>query len=1089
MRWSFWEGLLCTCFKQSNSPLFLPFFYREAERFDQYMERISNHVNDVITKYNGTFGLVAWLSADDKVKICSSMNLGTGVDFIPPLLQAFRAHAPRLQTKSNFMLMPEIVGPIWGQGHSDSARKDSQGFWNKKAAISRIFDGIHGKYSLAAVIVLQGSVKSYHSSYPRNNTGLMAVAKSLQRHFSTSANVRVNPSLPCDPALKRLAQDYANSEFPVKKRRRSTQSGRRRGKNAGEDIIHDTGTYAWYCNQLKSSKNTPPHALFRTETSMHFALLDARASGSKMTVHHQMLVEVELHLEQMRAECSCDVFRHCGADQKCVHAMYVENTGHQERLKSMHFPERGAVVQILRNNGEPCAYYADGCFVRRQARRGFRCDTDLEYGCRHVQRVCESLGIDQRLAEELDEGTPPSDDEDEDSDDEENGFARGKWIVSDLQRLKIPYPYTRDVAHAAAMVSLHGFGSDLDASPRMWFGDTLKPQIPAEPCNCGHMYTSSNYVNDTECVVYLRHPTIARKLPCMRLECPGRNKGCDRHYIGVHDGLLRIGPAQVVELDMLMECALDLPSLGGVSLTAQWEKLKDKFDSFKALGMTSEQFIEVNAFRSAIYKVARCVEISFTRMEEAPNRGLDTRNFMLCPICKDAPEVIIMDGTSTTIRADACKHASMTHSMSYIRKKRPHTMLNRCFVNAQGQDRTKAKRSKFIKLLHSFVEWLSPRQVNRTSFQGKGDLLRASDPWNIGPFIRWAHDTSMNNISDTKRNAIKQIFREVASPSPTTAYFTYRAAEKLQSLVSQGLRTIAVREFHAFGPVMAELLKAVCPPGALEVCLPTSWDPFIAELIQRSLDIHKVDYETGEYGLGPRIQHPRDPSILNDDFLHSGMCCGLRKLRHRPTYDCDFIANKEEEDMLSSDKAPCKHAFHKPGKRTGGVFTCLCEHGFTYASFIIKKAEGRNEPFTFLTCFFENAPRIVIYDFACSLMDYCLNRAPNFFKDTLFLVDKFHWYNHVACAKSFDIRIYRCYNEVKSRTRNSQACEQINAAMKRLRFVLSRMGQEPFMLFIRLFVARWNRKKLEKILEHRERAERALNYAGHVAQGEQLVIM
>ena len=139
--------------------MFLPFFYREAERFYQYMERISNHVNDVITKYNGTFGLVAWLSADDKVKICSSMNLGTGVDFIPPLLQAFRAHAPRLETKSNFMLMPEIVGPIWGQGHSDSARKDSQGFWNKKAAISRIIDGIHGKYSLAAVIVLQGSVK------------------------------------------------------------------------------------------------------------------------------------------------------------------------------------------------------------------------------------------------------------------------------------------------------------------------------------------------------------------------------------------------------------------------------------------------------------------------------------------------------------------------------------------------------------------------------------------------------------------------------------------------------------------------------------------------------------------------------------------------------------------------------------------------------------------------------------------------------------------------------------------------------------------------------------------------------------------
>lgn len=226
----------------------------------------------------------------------------------------------------------------------------------------------------------------------------------------------------------------------------------------------------------------------------------------------------------------------------------------------------------------------------------------------------------------------------------------------------------------------------------------------------------------------------------------------------------------------------------------------------------------------------------------------------------------------------------MTHSMTYIRKKRPHPMLNRCFVNPQGQDRTKAKCYKFINVLHSSVERLSARQVNRTSFQGEGDLLRVSQQWNIGPFMRWVHDTSMNNNSDTKRNAIEQIFREMASPIHTTAYFTCRAAEKLQYLVSQGLRTIVVQEFHAFGPVMADLLRAVCPPGALEVCLPTSWDPFIAELIQRSLEIHKVDYKTGECVLGPRIQHSRDPSILNDDFLHSGMCCGLRKLRHRIKY-------------------------------------------------------------------------------------------------------------------------------------------------------------------------------------------------------------
>ena len=106
---------------------------------------------------------------------------------------------------------------------------------------------------------------------------------------------------------------------------------------------------------------------------------------------------------------------------------------------------------------------------------------------------------------------------------------------------------------------------------------------------------------------------------------------------------------------------------------------------------------------------------------------------------------------------------------------------------------------------------------------------------------------------------------------------------------------------------------------------------------------------------------------------------------------------------------------------------------------------------------------MVIYDFACSLMDYCLNRAPTYFRDTLFFVDVFHWVNHVACARSFSIRAYSEYKDIVMRTQNSEACEQINAAMKRLRFVLSRMGQRAFMVFLRLFLANWNVGKLEKV--------------------------
>ena len=61
------------------------------------------------------------------------------------------------------------------------------------------------------------------------------------------------------------------------------------------------------------------------------------------------------------------------------------------------------------------------------------------------------------------------------------------------------------------------------------------------------------------------------------------------------------------------------------------------------------------------------------------------------------------------------------------------------------------------------------------------------------------------------------------------------------------------------------------------------------------------------------------------------------------------------------------------------------------------------------------------------------------------------------------------------RIRNSQACEQLNAAMKRLKFVISKMNQEPFMVFLRLFAYEWNLKKIQKCLRLRECQPQAPN--------------
>jgi hypothetical protein len=79
----------------------------------------------------------------------------------------------------------------------------------------------------------------------------------------------------------------------------------------------------------------------------------------------------------------------------------------------------------------------------------------------------------------------------------------------------------------------------------------------------------------------------------------------------------------------------------------------------------------------------------------------------------------------------------------------------------------------------------------------------------------------------------------------------------------------------------------------------------------------------------------------------------------------------------------------------------VCEHSVCYAAFIIPEAEGRNEAYSFLTTHFDQPPQFVVYDFSCSLMEYYLNRAPQFFRHTVFLVDRFHWKGHKACSWGF----------------------------------------------------------------------------------------
>ena len=72
--------------------------------------------------------------------------------------------------------------------------------------------------------------------------------------------------------------------------------------------------------------------------------------------------------------------------------------------------------------------------------------------------------------------------------------------------------------------------------------------------------------------------------------------------------------------------------------------------------------------------------------------------------------------------------------------------------------------------------------------------------------------------------------------------------------------------------------------------------------------------------------------------------------------------------------------------------------------------ENKESPKTFFDFFVERykdkPPGMIVYDHACGLAAYALNRLPIFFRETRFRIDVFHWPNHVACSEAFNFSAF-----------------------------------------------------------------------------------
>ena len=85
---------------------------------------------------------------------------------------------------------------------------------------------------------------------------------------------------------------------------------------------------------------------------------------------------------------------------------------------------------------------------------------------------------------------------------------------------------------------------------------------------------------------------------------------------------------------------------------------------------------------------------------------------------------------------------------------------------------------------------------------------------------------------------------------------------------------------------------------------------------------------------------------------------------------------------------------------------------------------------------FTVAPKLIIYDNACKLHQYCWNREPGFFDHTQFAVDRFHWHGHIGYLAIYSLDKYSSIAEM--RVINSQVNEQANAWLQHIKHTCQR---------------------------------------------------
>ena len=128
----------------------------------------------------------------------------------------------------------------------------------------------------------------------------------------------------------------------------------------------------------------------------------------------------------------------------------------------------------------------------------------------------------------------------------------------------------------------------------------------------------------------------------------------------------------------------------------------------------------------------------------------------------------------------------------------------------------------------------------------------------------------------------------------------------------------------------------------------------------------------------------------------------------------------------------------------------VCPHGICLGFQLMDAPESPKVPFNMLMYHFNEMPSLIIYDDSCHLHNYILKREPKRFSNTRYMVDRLHDKTH-KCSAGYTMDSY--ITDPKIKNINSQACEQLNSALCKLRTSISGMPSHNAKHHLSVFLA------------------------------------